>query len=114
VQCAQAQAAWRSACALEVDKSSAEYQAGKAASGDSGHFVNSGTSSSFDLNSFIAQRTGLGPVESCPSDLTFSFAGQAITIPFSTYCPTLRAIGFAGNGVAMLAALGIMFGGRKD
>jgi hypothetical protein len=43
--------------------------------------------------------------------------GATVTIPFSNYCTTLHAVGLAGNGITMVIALMVVFGGsssRKD
>lgn len=108
VQCAQAQAAWKSYCEAHVDPSSEWVTKGQAAmrgEGESPH----GGSQSFSLGAFTSGRV-IGPSGGCPADVTVSLAGTSFTLPFSEYCGVLNAIGLAGNALSMVIAVGIVFG----
>lgn len=80
----------------------------------SGDFVNSEDSSVFSLASYIQQfENTVNLPSTCIQDLVIPFAGNQVVIPFSEYCDSLRAVGYAGNGITMIIALNMVFGGRK-
>lgn len=80
----------------------------------SGHFVESEDSSPFSLASYVQQfENTLNLPSTCIADQSIPFAGGSVVLPFSEYCDVLRAFGYAGNGVTMVVALGIVFGSRR-
>jgi hypothetical protein len=110
VQCATAQAAWKSACATEISSTDPLVVAGEQA--QAGTYPNSnpasgGGSVSVD-NSFDQTERYTG---NCPADSTFTVMGKTINIPMSKACPYASALGAAAVAVCLLAASKIALGG---
>lgn len=119
VQCAQAQAAYSVACSLRTDPNNvAVKEAGEAlaAAGSSpdGGWGAQGETKTFALSEFIAGRSYGPDGGGCVSDFSVSALGRTFVIPFSEYCPVLNGLGLAGNGLTMVIAIGIVFGGRRS
>lgn len=118
VQCAQAQASWKAACATEVDPSNAYYQDGVAGlgAGDTpgDHPRNSASVVDVSLSSRISDTPLFGVSGDCIADKTLSLHGFSLTLPWSTWCPYLQWMGYAFLSTCYLAALWIVFGGRTS
>lgn len=109
MQCAQAQAAWKSYCENHVDPTNEWVSKGQSVMRGEGESPHTPGSTNFNLGGFIGGKI-IGPSGGCPADVTISVGFGSITLPFSEYCGILRAIGIAGNALSMVIAVGIVFG----
>jgi hypothetical protein len=114
VQCAQAQASWKSACATDISATDPLVTAGQSAmngtlpnsdpkAGDTGGGTD--ISSSFDTTE---RYTG-----SCPSDMTVDVLGRSVAVPISRACPYFSAISYVAVAMSLLVGARIAFGGGK-
>lgn len=114
VQCAQAQAAYDLSCTIKTDPQNTTVLAGAGAIGagdqPGDHPANSEQTVSFDLASRLDSLPLFGSSGDCPSDVSASVGGRAITLPFSTLCPYMRMLGAALMACAYIAAAKIVFG----
>jgi len=112
VQCAQAQASWKTACAMEGEPD-ARHQAGEAAmaGGDrpSGHPGSDPESIPVALASAIDSSPLFSSSGACPDDVTLTVQGQTVTLPFSDMCPYLNMLGAAFMAACYLMGAFIVF-----
>lgn len=115
VQCAQARAGWEAACALQTDQSNSIVLKANTALGQEGLGENDPreASSVFSLSSYIGNRSYGPDGGACISDYSFEYGGKSINVPFSKYCSVLSGLGYAGNAITMIIAMGIVFGGNR-
>lgn len=113
VNCAIAQASWKSACSIDIDGTDSKVTAGNTAlaGGDrpAGHPGLNPTSSVFSAN--LDQSNPYG--STCPGDLPLDVLGQHFSIPLSTACPSLQFMGQVAVAFALLSAAFIVFGAVK-
>lgn len=111
VQCAQAQAAYTMACAMQPDESDPDVKSALAAQAASAPDVPA-SSVDFSLSTWTNQV--YGPNSGCPADYVLNSAFIHVVIPFSRYCELLNQVGLAGNAISMLIGLGIVFGRKAS
>lgn len=116
VQCAQAQAAWKSACAADVSGMSDQINTGSAAmtAGAASGLGIPGGSDVFDLGSRLSEVPLFGSSGGCPSDVSVNVGGTSYTIAFSAMCGQLQVLGVALMGFAYLIAGFIVFRGDRS
>ena len=116
VQCAQAQAAWKSACASDVSGMSDQINTGTAAmaAGAASGLGIPGGSDVFDLGSRLSDVPLFGSSGGCPSDVSVNVGGTSYTIAFSAMCGQLQVLGVALMGFAYLIAGFIVFRGDRS
>lgn len=115
VQCAQAQAAWKSACASDVSGMTEQINTGTAAmaAGAASGLGIPGGSDAFDLGSRLSEVPLFGSSGGCPSDVSVNVGGTSYTIAFSAMCPQLQVLGVALMAFAYLIAGFIVFRGDR-
>lgn len=111
IQCAIAREQHTRNCALfdqQTDLSRAGYTA---ASGDdpADHPRKNAQTVAFGLSTMLDTTPVFGGSGGCPSDFTFVYAGQTLTIPFSQACPALHMMGTIWMGLCYLMAATIVF-----
>jgi len=113
VECAIAQASWKSACATEIDPTDSKVTTGNAAmsAGDrpGDHPANSPATSAFSAN--LDQTNPYG--SECPADMPLDVMGQSFSIPLSHACGSFRFMGQIVVAFSLFAAAFIVFGGIK-
>lgn len=116
VQCAQAQASWKSACAGDVSGMTEQINTGSAAmaAGASSGLGIPGGSDAFDLGSRLSEVPLFGSSGGCPSDVSVNVGGTSYTIAFSAMCGQLQVLGVALMGFAYLIAGFIVFRGDRS
>lgn len=117
VQCAIAREQYRRGCEL-FEKTSPESAAGIAAvaGGErpAGHPGLEVDTTALSLSSNINQSSLLGGA-ACPSDIAVDLGFMGVrSIAFSTMCPQLNTLGVVLQGLALLAAAFIVFGGGRS
>jgi len=113
VECAIAQASWKSACATEISPTDSKVTAGNNAmsAGDRplDHPGNNPTSSVFSAN--LDQSN---PYSSeCPADIPLDVMGQSFSIPLTHACGSFQFMGKVVVAFALVAAAYIVFGAVK-
>lgn len=116
VQCAQAEAAWKSVCALDVSGMTDQVNDGTAAmaAGAASGLGIPGGSDAFDLGSRLSEVPLFGSSGGCPSDVSVNVGGTSYTIAFSSMCPQLQVLGVALMAFAYLVAGFIVFRGDRS
>lgn len=116
VQCAQAEAAWKSACASDVSGMTEQINTGTAAmaAGAASGLGIPGGSDAFDLGSRLSEVPLFGSSGGCPSDVSVNVGGTSYTIAFSAMCPQLQVLGVALMAFAYLVAGFIVFRGDRS
>lgn len=116
VQCAQAEAAWKSACASDVSGMTDQINDGSAAmaAGAASGLGIPGGSDAFDLGSRLSEVPLFGSSGGCPSDVSVNVGGTSYTIAFSSMCPQLQVLGVALMAFAYLVAGFIVFRGDRS
>ena len=116
VQCAQAEAAWKSVCALDVSGMTDQINDGTAAmaAGAASGLGIPGGSDAFDLGSRLSEVPLFGTSGGCPSDVSVNVGGTSYTIAFSAMCPQLQVLGVALMAFAYLVAGFIVFRGDRS
>lgn len=116
VQCAQAEAGWKSACASDVSGMTDQINDGTAAmaSGAASGLGIPGGSDAFDLGSRLSDVPLFGSSGGCPSDVSVNVGGTSYTIAFSAMCPQLQVLGVALMAFAYLVAGFIVFRGDRS
>ncbi len=116
VQCAQAQASWKSACAADVSGMTEQINTGTAAmaAGAASGLGIPGGSEAFDLGSRLSEVPLFGGSGGCPSDVSVNVGGTSYTIAFSAMCPQLQVLGVALMAFAYLVAGFIVFRGDRS
>jgi len=116
VQCAQAEAAWKSACASDVSGMTEQINDGAAAmaAGAASGLGIPGGSDAFDLGSRLSEVPLFGSSGGCPSDVSVNVGGTSYTIAFSSMCPQLQVLGVALMAFAYLVAGFIVFRGDRS
>lgn len=106
IQCAQAQAAWETNCALHPDASSLSDLGNTLAAGtDAGVGANPALAANrtvHDLSASIDQSRFLG--STCLSDFPFTLMGHSFAIPFSKLCEALGFMGLIVVTFSLIAA----------
>lgn len=109
VQCAQAQAAWKSACALDIDSTDTKAVAGNAA-------LSAGVRSAEhpgnnpDLKPFSASLNTTNPYgASCPADFSLNAYGHSVVVPLSSACDVFTWMGRLAVALALVVAGRIVF-----
>lgn len=113
VQCAQAQASWKAACALDASGMTSQIADGSnamSAGASSGVGLPSG-GSTFNLSEKLSDVPLFGGSGGCPSDVTVSVGGRSYNLAFSSICPQLQTGGVALMAFAYLVAGFIVFRG---
>lgn len=116
VQCAQAEAAAKMACALDVSGMTEQVNdatAAMAAGAASGLGIPGG-SDAFDLGSRLSEVPLFGSSGGCPSDVSVNVGGTSYTIAFSRMCSQLQVLGVALMAFAYLVAGFIVFRGDRS
>lgn len=116
VQCAQAEAAWKSACASDVSGMTEQINTGTAAmaAGAASGLGIPGGSDAFDLGSRLSEVPLFGSSGGCPSDVAVNVGGTSYNIAFSSMCPQLQVLGVALMAFAYLVAGFIVFRGDRS
>lgn len=116
VQCAQAEASWKSACASDVSGMTDQINDGTAAmaAGAASGLGIPGGSDAFDLGSRLSEVPLFGSSGGCPSDVSVNVGGTSYTIAFSAMCPQLQVLGVALMAFAYLVAGFIVFRGDRS
>lgn len=116
VQCAQAEAGWKSACASDVSGMTEQINDGTAAmaAGAASGLGIPGGSDAFDLGSRLSEVPLFGSSGGCPSDVSVNVGGTSYTIAFSSMCPQLQVLGVALMAFAYLVAGFIVFRGDRS
>ena len=116
VQCAQAEAGWKSACASDVSGMTEQINTGTVAmaAGAASGLGIPGGSDAFDLGSRLSEVPLFGSSGGCPSDVSVNVGGTSYTIAFSAMCPQLQVLGVALMAFAYLVAGFIVFRGDRS
>lgn len=108
VECAIAQASWKSACVMDVSSTDPLLIAGNSAMATKFSNGDPTDAGSVDVGSFDMSDRYTG---SCPPDLVFTVWGKAIPLPISRACPYFTLMGNVAVVVSLLVAVRIAFGG---
>lgn len=116
VQCAQAEAGWKSACASDVSGMTEQINTGTVAmaAGAASGLGIPGGSDAFDLGARLSEVPLFGSSGGCPSDVSVNVGGTSYTIAFSSMCPQLQVLGVALMAFAYLVAGFIVFRGDRS
>lgn len=114
VQCAQAQAAWKAACLLDVASDDPNVvKGGQAMSSDQSalraQLGLDGNGEDFNLSSMIDSDPLFAAGGGCPADQQVTLLGQSLTLSLSAWCSWLQTAGAILQAAAYLAAALIVF-----
>jgi len=114
VQCAQAQAAWKAACLLDVAADDPNVvKGGQAMSSDQSalraQLGLDDTGENFNLSSMIDSDPLFAAGGGCPADQQVTLLGQSLTLSLSAWCSWLQTAGTILQAAAYLAAALIVF-----
>lgn len=116
VQCAQAEAAWRTTCSLQTDRThSAVTEGNQAMQGTSNQQIRDqlgmtpGPGSAFALASMLDSTPLFGGGGGCPAGTSVSVGGGTYAISFGPLCDNARIAGVALQAFAYLVAAFIVF-----
>lgn len=114
VQCAQAQAAWKAACFLDVGESDSDVVKGRQAMAADQSALRAqlgvdGAGESFTLSSLINTDPLFAAGGGCPADQQITLLGQSMTLSLSQWCSLLQTAGTILQAAAFLAAALIVF-----
>lgn len=111
VQCAMAQEQHRRNCAMFDTATTISDIGTNAATGQNpqDHPKNAPENIAIDLSTKLSSTPLFGASGQCPTDVQFSHAGFAFSLPFSKWCPYLQLLGAAVMAAAYLSAGFIVF-----
>lgn len=114
VQCAQAQAAWKTTCSLQTDRNHGSVTEGnQAMQGTSNQSIRNelgmSSASDFSLASMLDETPLFGGAGGCPAGTSVSLGGGTYAISFGPLCDNARIAGVALQAFAYLVAAFIVF-----
>lgn len=108
VQCAQAQASWKSACATDISSTDPLVTAGQTAMGSTWGGNDPTQGGNVDVSTFDQSERYTG---SCPQDVEFAVMGHTIAIPVSRACTYFSIAGAVAVAISLVVATRIALGG---